>query len=90
MNPKNFAAVTISFRRKLSEQDLQDIENKLREYDHVSSFSQSPHEISFHIGADDKIDYGVVVEFKRFLKEKQKKAPKVTVVEYVKRREKSF
>ena len=90
MNPERFAVIGISSKRKYTEEELQEIESRLRRYERVSNFSTNAQEINFHIWSDGKIDYRIVEELREFLKQKQKRNPKITAVEYVKQYTKSF
>ncbi|KPK97880.1 MAG: hypothetical protein AMJ95_06715 [Omnitrophica WOR_2 bacterium SM23_72] len=89
-NPKKIAKITVSFKRKLNDKDLQEIENKLRKFEEVGGFSQKPHKISFSIWSQNEIDYRIIDALKKFLKEKQQRIPKITAVEYVLKKRRSF
>ena len=80
--PKAFAVITVRFARRLSEDDLQEIENILRKVERVSSFFPQLRRISFSIGAKDRIDYAVIDKLKKLFKEKLQRNPKITAVEY--------
>lgn len=90
MEPKRFAVIEVKFARKLNEDDLQEIENKLRKFEYINNFSPGLRKITFSIWANKKIDYGIIDELKEFLRGKQQRAPKITSVEYVMANSKTF
>jgi len=90
MNPKKFASVNLCFRRKLSDDDLQEIENKLRNFEQVGNFSANPSKISFSISAENEVDYRAVDELKRMLKRRLQRIPQITVFEYIRCAKKKF
>lgn len=80
-NFKKFAVVTVNLERKIEEDDLQQIENKLRQFKEINSFSPNSTKLSFYIWSEDEINYQVVDELKELLKDKHKEA-KFTAVEF--------
>jgi len=81
MHPKRFATITVDFERKLEEKDLQEIENKLREFASISNFTPNTSKLTFSISSDGDINYSVIDELKKLFQTMERK-PRIYSTEY--------